>query len=103
MSRHPKAATPPSTLSIRKDLWYPAPVRSNVSPAPAPRLSIVTKLLPLVALIFGYSAAVTSSRHLDPAASLLLCGAFVCLLRMGYAVARFAVASVRHHRLVTGR
>ncbi|PZS22886.1 MAG: hypothetical protein DLM61_24900 [Pseudonocardiales bacterium] len=93
-----RAAESPSTLSIPQELWYPRHHDPDAAPLPAPRLSIVTKLLPLAALIFGYTAAVASSRHLDAVASLLLFGAFVWLLWMGYAAARFAYRTMQYRR-----
>jgi hypothetical protein len=103
VSRHPAPADPMSTLSIPKELWYPTPVHTNVVPAPTPRLSLLVRLLPLVALVSGYTSALASIAHLAAAASALLLLASAALVGLGWGVVRYTVASVRHHRSVTDR
>lgn len=98
MSRHPAAAEASTALSIPKDLWYPTPVHTNVVPAARPRLSRRTRLMPLVALVGGYTSARASTAHLDAAASALLLLAFAALVAFGVGVARYGAAAVRHHR-----
>ena len=55
-------------------------------------------LLPLVALVSGYTSALASTAHVDAAASALLLLAFAALVGLGWGAVRYAVASVRHHR-----
>jgi hypothetical protein len=69
VSRHPAPADPMSTLSIPKELWYPTPVHTNVLPAPKPRLPTLVRLLPVVALVIGYTSALASTAHVDAAAA----------------------------------
>ncbi|PZS26640.1 MAG: hypothetical protein DLM58_20355 [Pseudonocardiales bacterium] len=102
MSRHP-AAEPTDTLTIPKELWYPTPVHTNVAPAPRPRLSWRTRLMPLVALLGGYTSARASTAHIDAAASALLLLAFAALVAFGVGVVRYGAATVRHHRSAGGR
>jgi hypothetical protein len=103
VSSHPAAPSAPITLSIPKELGYPTPVHTNVLPAPTPRLSLLVRLLPLVALVSGYTSALASIAHLGAAASTLLLLAFAALVGLGWGVVRYAVAWVRHHRSVTDR
>jgi hypothetical protein len=103
VSRRPVPAEPMSTLSIPKELWYPTPVHTNVLPAPKPRLPMLVRLLPVVALVSGYTSALASTAHVDAAASALLLLVFAALVGLGWGAVRYAVASVRHHRWVTGR
>jgi hypothetical protein len=92
-----------SALSIPKGLWYPTPVHPNVLPAGTPRLPMLVLLLPVVALVSGYTSALASTAHVDAAASALLLLAFAALVGLGWGAVRYAVASVRHQRSVTGR
>jgi hypothetical protein len=103
MSRHPVPAEPPSVLSIPEELWYPTPVHPNVLPAPKPPLPTLVRLLPMVALVSGYTSALASTAHVDAAASALLLLAFVALLSLGWGAVRYAVASARHHRSSSDR
>jgi hypothetical protein len=103
VSRHPVPADPMSTLSIPKELWYPTPVHTNAQPTPKPRLPTLVRLLPVVALVSGYTSALASTARVDAGASALLLLAFAALVGLGWAAARYAVAAVRHHRSVTGR
>jgi hypothetical protein len=100
VSRHTCPAEPTSALTIPKELWYPTPVHTNVVPAARPRLSRRTWLMPLVALLGGYTSARASTAHLDTAASALLLLAFAALVAFGVGAARYGAASVRHHRSV---
>lgn len=101
MSRHTCPAEPTSALT--KELWYPTPVHTNVVPAARPRLSRRTRLMPLVALVGGYTSARASTAHLDAAASALLLLAFAALVAFGVGAARYGAGSVRHHRWVAER
>jgi hypothetical protein len=103
VSRHPVPADPMSTLSIPKELWYPKPVHPNLLPAPKPRLPMLVRLLPVVALVSGYTSALASTAHVGATATALLLLAFAALVGLGWGAVRYAVASVRHHRSVTGR
>ncbi|MBN9619959.1 MAG: hypothetical protein J0H43_09540 [Actinobacteria bacterium] len=98
MSRRTAPNHPASTMSIPKEFWYPTPDHTNVSPAPAQRLSTRTRLMPLLALIGGYTSALASTAHIDAAASALLLLTFVALVGFGVGVGRFTVAAVRHRR-----
>lgn len=98
MSSHPAAADASTALSIPKELWYPAPVHTTVVPAARPRLSRRTRLMPLVALVGGYTSARASTAHLDASASALLLLAFAALVAFGVGVARYGAATLRHHR-----
>lgn len=84
MSRRPVPAEPMSTLSIPEELWYPAPVHMNVLPAPKPRLPMLVRLLPVVALVSGYTSALASTAQVDAAASALLLLAFASLVGLGW-------------------
>ena len=103
MSRHLVPAEPMSTLSIPKKLWYPTPVHTNVHPAPKPHLPTLVRVLPVVALVSGYTSALASSAHVGAAASALLLLAFAAIVGLGCGAARYAVASVRHHRSSSGQ
>jgi hypothetical protein len=103
MSRRLEPDEPPSALSIPEDLWYPTPVQTNVLPAAKPRLPMLVRLLPVIALVSGYTSALASTAHVDAAASALLLLAFAALVGLGWGAVRYAVASVRHHRSVTER
>jgi hypothetical protein len=103
VSRHTCPAEPTSALTIPKELWYPPPVHTNVVPAARPRLSRRTRLMPLVALVGGYTSARASTAHLDRAASAVLLLAFAALVAFGVGVARYGAASVRHHLSVAER
>lgn len=103
MSRHPAAAESSTALSIPKDLWYPTPVHTNVVPAARPRLSRRTWLIPLVALLGGYTSARASTAHLDTAASALMLLAFTALVAFGVGMVRYGAATVRHRRSVGER
>ncbi len=103
MSRHTVPADPMSTLSVPKELWYPTPVQTSVFPARKPRSPILVRLLPVVALVSGYTSALASTAHVDAAASALLLLAFAALVGLGWGAVRYALASVRHHRSVTER
>jgi hypothetical protein len=104
MSRRLEPAEPMNTLTIPKELWYPTPVQTNVSPATKPRLPMLVRLLPVIALVSGYTSALASTAHVDAAASTLLLLAFAALVGLGWGAVRYAVASVRHHhRSVTER
>jgi hypothetical protein len=92
-----------STLCIPKKLWYPTPVHTNLQPAPKPHLPTLVRVLPVVALVSGYTSALASSAHVGAAASALLLLAFAALVGLGWGAARYAVASARHHPWVTGR
>jgi hypothetical protein len=102
MSRHPVPSEPPSALSIPEELWYPTLVHPNVRPAPKPRLPTLVRLLPVVALVSGYTSALASTAQVDAAASALLL-AFAALLGLGWGAVRYAVASARHHRSSSDR
>ena len=96
MSRHLVPAEPMSTLTIRKELWYPTPVHTNLQPAPKPCLPTLVRVLPVVALVSGYTSALASTAHVDTAASALLLLAFAAIVGLGCGA--YAVASVCHHR-----
>jgi hypothetical protein len=64
VSRHPCPARPTSALTIPQKLWYLTPVYANVVHAARPRLSRRTRLMPLVALVGGYTSARASTAHL---------------------------------------
>ncbi len=98
MNRHPAAAEPTGTLTIRKELWYPTPVHTNIAPAPRPRMSRRTWLMPLVALLGGYTSALASTAHIDAAASVVLLLALAALVAFGVGVARYCAATVQHRR-----
>jgi hypothetical protein len=96
------AGKAPDTLSISKERWHPTPVQANVSPAPRPRLSMLTWLL-LIALIGGHASALSSTAHHAALASALLLVAFVALVRFSCALIRYATSAVGHRRSVTDR
>ena len=102
MSSHPAAPSAPITLSIPKELRYPTPVYTDLSPAPTPRRSLPVRLLPLVGIVGGYTSALAWIAHRAAAASALLL-AFAALVGPGWGVVGYPVASVRHHRPVTDR
>jgi ABC-type polysaccharide/polyol phosphate export permease len=103
MSRRAVPAEPMDTLSIPRELWYPTPVATNRIPAPKPRLSRLVGVLPMVALVSGYTSALVSTTHADAAAPALLLLAAAALLALGWVVAGYAVNSIRHHRSVSQR
>ena len=103
MSRRTVPAEPTSTLSIPKELWYPTPVRTDVLPATKPPLPMLVRLLPVVALVSGYTSALASTAHVTAAASALLLLAFAALVGLGWGAVRYAVASVRHYRSSSGQ
>jgi len=70
-------------------------------PAPKPRLPTFVRLLPMVALVSGYTAALASTARVDAVASALLLLVFAALVGLGWGAVRYAVASVRHRRWVT--
>jgi hypothetical protein len=98
MSRRLEPAEPPSALSVPEELWYPTPVQTNVLPATKPRLPMLVRLLPVIALVSGYTSAWACTEHVDAAASALLLLAFAALVGLGWGAVRYAVASVRHYR-----
>ena len=90
-------------LSIPRRLRaQPVAVPHGWVPPPA-RLSLTDKLLPLVMLVCGYTAPLAASRGHDATASLLPFAAFVCVLRAGWAAARYVHKSVRYRRAGTPR
>lgn len=90
-------------LTIPRELWArPVEVPREWVPIPA-RLSLLDKLLPLVTLICGYTAALAASRHHNATASLLLFAAFVCVLRLGWAAARYTQQAIRYRRSGSAR
>jgi hypothetical protein len=64
---------------------------------------MLVRLLPVIALVSGYTSALASTAHVDAAASTLLLLALAALMGLGWGAVRYAVASVRHHRSVTER
>ena len=101
MSRRIVPAEPTSTLTIPKELWYPTPVHTNLLPASGLRLPMLVRLLPVVALVSGYTSALASTAHVDTAASALLLLAFAAIVGLGCGA--YAVAAVRHHRSSSGQ
>jgi hypothetical protein len=90
----------PDTLSIPKEPWYPTPP-NVLAAAPTPHLSMLTRLPALIALLGGYTAALSSTAHHAALAPALLLVAFVTLVRFGHALVRYAVSAVRHRRSET--
>ena len=64
--------------------------------APKPRLSRPVRLLPVVALVSGYTSALASTAHVGAVATALLLLAFAALVGLGWGAVRYGVASVRH-------
>jgi hypothetical protein len=89
MSRCLEPAEPPSALTIPKELWYPTPVHTNVLPATKPRLPMLVRLLPVIALVSGYTSELASTAHADASTLLLL--AFAALVGLGWGAVRYAV------------
>ncbi|WP_375502690.1 hypothetical protein [uncultured Jatrophihabitans sp.] len=85
-------------LVIPRELWARPVEIPHEWIATPPTVSLLDKLLPLLALICGYSVALAASRHSDAMASLLLFAAFVCVLRLGWAAARHIQQAVRYRR-----
>lgn len=84
----PTSPAAPMRASIPAQLWCPRPVHTNVAPASGPHLSMLT-------LLCGYTSALTLTPHADSAASSLLPLAVTALAGFVWAMARYAVATLR--------
>ena len=85
-------------------LTIPAELRARPVEVPhdwvvaPPRVTLLDRLLPLVMLVCGYTAALAASSAHQALASTLLFVVFVCLLRLGYVAIRYGQQALRHRR-----
>lgn len=85
-------------------LTIPAELRARPVEVPhdwvvtPPRVTLLDRLLPLVMLVCGYTAALAASSAHQTLAWTLLFVVFVCLPRLGYAAIRYRRHSLRYRR-----
>ena len=86
MSRHLDPAEPTSTLTHPEGTLVPdTGPHERVARGQARACRCSIRLLPVVALVSGYTSALASTAHVDAAASALLLLAFAALVRSGSA------------------